>query len=368
MPTQTCRWGFLSTAAIARKNWKAVCLSGNSTVTAVASRSQDSASRFIDECMAESPMLPARPAAVEGYEALLAREDVDAVYIPLPTSMRLEWVLKAAAAGKHVLCEKPIAATVSEAEQMVDACANAGVQFMDGVMFSHSDRLESLRAVLDESGPCGQLRRLNAHFSFNGGPDFEQQNIRADSQLEPHGCLGDLGWYTIRFILWAMDFQMPESVIARTLRTMQKPGSPEPVPAEFTAELNFANGVSAVFYNSFVTENQQTVSISGENGYVTLNDFVLPFYGPELAWEEHQHVLEIDNCRWNFGQHSRRNAVVEYSSGEANAQETKMIQTFARCVLTQETDPFWPQIAIKTQQVLNACRQSADQQGAVVSL
>ena len=104
MPS-TCRWGILGTANIARKNWRAIRNSGNSTLTAVASRDAAKARKFIDECQADVPF-PTAPVPC-GYDELLARKDVDAVYIPLPTGIRREWVVKAAMAGKHVLCEKP---------------------------------------------------------------------------------------------------------------------------------------------------------------------------------------------------------------------------------------------------------------------
>ncbi|QEG40022.1 Gfo/Idh/MocA family protein [Roseimaritima ulvae] len=366
MADTTCRWGFLSTAGIARKNWKAIRLSGNGTVSAVASRSQNAADRFIDECMQEVPMSSGRPAAVEGYEALLQRDDVDAVYIPLPTSMRLEWVLKAAAAGKHVLCEKPIAGTLSDAQQMVDACRSHGVQFMDGVMFSHSRRLDAMKPDLAKF--CGNLRRITTQFTFNGGEEFNRENIRTDSRLEPHGCLGDLGWYTIRMILWAMDFQLPESVTARTLRQLQGSASPAGVPGEFSAELFFAGGVTASFYNSFVTEHSQLVTLSGDAGYISLDDFVLPSYSSERVWTGHQNYLEIDNCRWNMQARPTRRSVNEYPGGEPNAQEVNMVRTFGDIVGSGQLDPFWPEIAIKNQTVLNACRESADNDGARVTL
>ncbi len=72
------------------------------------------------------------------YADLIARPNVDVVYIPIPTGIRKEWVIKAAEAGKHVLCEKPIANNAEDGQQMIDACAANGVQFMDGVMFDHS--------------------------------------------------------------------------------------------------------------------------------------------------------------------------------------------------------------------------------------
>lgn len=362
-----CRWGMLSTAAICRKNWKSIALSASGTITAVASRDTAKAQQFIDECSAEVPF--SNPiAAVGDYEALLEREDVDAVYIALPTSLRKPWVLKAAAAGKHVLCEKPVADSAEDAAEMIAACRLAGVQFMDGVMFSHSSRLTAIRELIDGPSGIGALRRITSSFCFHGDESFQRSNIRVNSSLESQGCLGDLGWYTLRMILWVMNFQMPKSVVAHTLRTMRGDGSPGDVPGEFSGELFFDGGVSAGFFCSFLVENQQLTTISGEKGYVTLDDFVLPFYDAELAWGEHRHVLEIDNCRWNMQRHSKRSTVCEYASGEPNAQEVNMIEAMNRCVLSGKLDGFWPEIAMKTQQLMQVCRQSADAGGARIPL
>lgn len=367
MSDRLCRWGLLSTAAISRKNWKSIALSPEGTITAVASRDAAKAQQFIDECSAEVPFATP-PAAVGSYEALLQRDDVDVVYIALPTAVRKEWVLKAAEAGKHVLCEKPIASTAEDAAEMIAACQQHGVQFMDGVMFSHSQRLPALRQAIEGENGIGALRRVSSHFCFHGDENFRRHNIRANSELEPHGCLGDLGWYNLRMILWVMHNRMPNFVVAHTLKTFQAVGSPEPVPAEFSAELFYDDGVSGHLFCSFLVENQQLTSISGEQGYITLDDFVLPFYDAELSWQENRHVLEIDNCRWNMRRHQQRSAVVEYASGEVNAQEVKMISAMNRCVLSGNLDAYWPEIALKTQRLMNACRQSADLGGQPVTL
>lgn len=364
MSTRLCRWGLLSTAAISRKNWKAIALSQTGTITAVASRDTAKAQQFIDECSAEVP-LPTPPAAVGDYDSLLTRADVDVVYVALPTGLRKPWVIKAAEAGKHVLCEKPVASSTADAEAMIEACRHNGVQFMDGVMFSHSKRLDALRPAIEG---LGALRRITSHFTFCGGEAFERGNIRVNSELEPAGCLGDLGWYNLRFILWAMNFQMPQSVIARTLRPMRGDDSPAEVPGEFAGELFFADGVSASFFCSFQTENLQLSLIAGERGYITVDDFVLPFYAAELAWDESRHVLEIDNCRWNMRRHTQRSAVVEYASGERDAQEVRMIVAMNRCVLDGEVDPHWPKIALQTQRVMDACRASADAGGRRIEI
>src|SRR5690348_2809630 len=123
----------LGAAHIARKNWAAIANTGNATVSAVASRDLDRCQQFIAECQREVPM-PGIPAAYGSYEEMLRAKDVDAVYIPIPTGVRSEWVIRAAEAGKHVLCEKPCTATVADLEEMIGACRAHRVQFMDGVM------------------------------------------------------------------------------------------------------------------------------------------------------------------------------------------------------------------------------------------
>src|SRR5436853_2477232 len=144
MSTKKLRFGFLGAADIARKNWKAVRNSGNATVSAVASRDLRKARAFIAECQADAPM-DKIPAAFGSYEEILSSNEVDAVYIPLPTGLRKEWVLRAAEAGKHVVCEKPCASSAADLREMLDACARRKVQFMDGVMFMHSGRLQKIR-------------------------------------------------------------------------------------------------------------------------------------------------------------------------------------------------------------------------------
>ena len=281
-----CRWGILSTANISRKNWKAIRLSGNGIIAGVASRSAESAKRFIDECQAEVPF-PTRPTGYADYQSLIDSDQVDAVYVPLPTGLRKQWVIAAANAKKHVLVEKPLADTLQDAQEMVDACRANGVQMMDGVMFDHSDRIEAVRQQLAD-GVIGQVRRVQAHFSFAGDEAFRLENIRTDPTLESHGCLGDLGWYCIRFILWANQFETPTQVSGRIITPIHRPGSERFVPGEFVGELLFESGATAGFFCSFFTENQQLAVVSGDRGYLSIDDYVLPFYDSKTNWKVHR--------------------------------------------------------------------------------
>jgi predicted dehydrogenase len=360
-----CRWGILGAADIARKNWKAIRLAGNSTLVAVASRDAAKAATFIAECQSDVPF-PTPPVAVGGYDELLRRPDIDAVYIPLPTGIRREWVEKAAAAKKHVLCEKPCGTTSADVRAVLDACKANNVQFMDGVMFMHSGRLPLLRTVLDDAGAVGDIRRVTSQFSFLAPGEFMTTNIRVHDQLEPLGALGDLGWYNIRFSLWVMKYQMPERVTGRTLA--EHGTSKTKVPTEFAGDLYYPGGKTASFYCSFLTENQQWAHVSGTKGSVSLADFVLPFYGSEAAFELHRPAFEKFGCSFRMGNHVTRHAVPEYSEGAPNSQEVNMVRTFADLALSGKVDPHWGDIALKTQQVLDACLRSARDGGRPIAV
>ena len=314
-----------------------------------------------------SLFVPHKPTALGSYEELIAASNVDAVYVPLPTGLRKQWVIKAAEAGKHVMCEKPCAVSATDLAEMTAACEANQVQFMDGVMFMHNKRMQQMRACLD-AGDVGELRRIAAHFSFCAPTEFLDGNIRVNSDLEPQGCLGDLGWYTIRFALWTMNFAMPVSVTGRMLASHGSDSSPQPVPAEFSGELFFKNGVSAGFYNSFRTDHQQWANISGTAGNLHVQDFVLPYFGNEQTFDVHHPEFAVRGCDFNMERHTTRHTTAEYSNSAPDSQETNLFRTFSGLVLGGKTDARWPQIALKTQQVLDACLESARNDARPVTL
>jgi len=366
MQSSICRWGIMGAANIARKNWKAIRNAGNASLVAVASRDQSRAQLFIDECFADTP-LPAAPVPCS-YEDLLKRSDIDAVYIPLPTGIRPEWVIRAAQSGKHVLSEKPCGSTAADVRAMIDACRQYHVQFMDGVMFMHSRRLDVLRRTLDDGESVGDIRRITSQFSFLGADEFLKQNICVSQELEPLGCLGDLGWYNVRFTLWALGYQMPERVSGRILSAHGRGDSSSAVPTEFSAELYYPGGVSASFYCSFRTENHQWANVAGTKGYLHVPDFVLPFFGAENAFEVHHNVFRNHGCDFNMERHTKRHTVREYSNSTADSQETKMIREFSRIAKSGKLEPIWGEIALKTQQVVDACMRSAREDGKLATV
>jgi predicted dehydrogenase len=314
--------------------------------------------KFIAECQAAAPMA-SQPQALGSYEELLASDKIDAVYVPLPTGLRKEWVLRAAASGKHVLCEKPCAVSVADLREMLDACQKARVQFMDGVMFMHSRRLPRLRELLDDGQSVGEVKRITSAFSFYGGPDFLTSNIRGNARLEPYGCLGDLGWYCIRFALWVMNWEMPESVTGRILSCYGKGETRDAAPMEFSGELFFKSGVSSSFYCSFITENQEWATLSGTRGYVEVPDFVLPFAGSELELIARKNEFSKNGCDFKMQGTTRRIAIPECGNSHPTAQESNMFRNFSEQIQSGQLKELWPEMALKTQQVMSACMESA---------
>jgi predicted dehydrogenase len=344
---QKLRIGFLSTAGIGKKNWKAIFNSGNCLVSAVASRDLNKSRKYIDDCQHDFAFAET-PRAFGSYEELIASPDADAVYVPMPTALRKEWVLRAAAAGKHVLCEKPCGTSAAELDEMLAACAKNKVQFMDGVMFMHSPRLAKIREILDDAKSIGEIRHIASAFSFYSGEHFFHDNIRVNAALEPAGCVGDLGWYCLRFALWAMNWQLPREVTAKNLSA---PGAT--ASTEFTAELIYDGAVSVTFYCSFLAAHQQWVHVSGQNGWLRVPGFVHPLNSYEPAFEVNDaEVRVVSDVKCPPG-------VDPKIQGHAMAQDTRMWRNFANQIHSGKLNADWPMWAAKTQKVLDACLEAA---------
>ena len=251
---------------------------------------------------------------------------------------------------------------------MLQACEANNVQFMDGVMFMHSERLSALRETIDDPASVGEIRRITSHHSFNAPEDFLANNIRLNSALEPQGCLGDLGWYSIRFALWALYRRMPSRVNGWILTDAHREDSPGPVPMEFAGDLHFDDGVSAHFYCSFITHNQQWANVGGTAGFVVVPDFVLPFYGNHIDYRVTNAEFVVDGCQFNMEERARVVSVPEYANNAPGSQESNLFQNFSAIAVSGQLQPDWGQIALETQQVMDAVLLSAQHEGQTVDL
>jgi predicted dehydrogenase len=228
---------------------------------------------------------------------------------------------------------------------------------MDGVMFMHGQRLRRLREVVDDD--VGQIRHIATQFSFMGDAEFERTNIRAHGKLEPLGCLGDLGWYCLRFTLWAMNYATPIHVTGRIHAEAQAEEGVPPVPLAFSGALTFADGTNASFYCSFNAANAQWAVVSGDKALLQVSDFVLPFSAAHTQFSLTRSQFVLDRCRADMQGGHHIEAIDEPSSNAPGSQEACLFHTFSKLVLSGQLDPHWPEISLQTQRVLDACLASA---------
>ncbi len=252
------RWGILSTANIAvRKVIPGMQASPRSEVVAIASREAGRA-----EAAARALAIPR---AHGSYEALLADPDIDAVYIPLPNHLHAEWAIAAARAGKHVLCEKPLAMTAAEAQQIVDAGRDAGIVLMEAFMYRQHPSWVAVRELV-ASGRIGRLVAVDSWFSYHLQDPTNIRNIREVGG----GALYDIGCYSVN--LSRMLFGDEPQAVAATI--VRDPGSG--VDILTSAILTFAAG-TATFTSATQVEPDQRVSIYGTAGRIEVE---IPFNIP----------------------------------------------------------------------------------------
>ncbi len=179
------RWGILGAAGFARKTMApAINEAKRSRLVALATRDAAKAAPFAQI----APGLT----VFDSYDALLASPDIDAVYIPLPNALHVPWSIRAAEAGKHVLCEKPIGLTAADFDALIAAREKTGKLIAEAWMPAHHPQWQQARALI-EGGELGQLHTVTGHFTYGLA---DPANIRLDASLAG-GALRDVGVYPI---------------------------------------------------------------------------------------------------------------------------------------------------------------------------
>jgi len=328
MSAGVVRWGILSTANIGvRKVIPAIARAERCEVVAIASRELERATRVADEL--------GIPRAHGGYEGLLSDPDVDAVYIPLPNSQHAAWTIAAARAGKHVLCEKPLAMTAAEAQDMVQTCATEGVLLMEAFMYRLHPSWEAVRELV-ASGRIGRLRAVQSWFSFfNDDPD----DIRNVAELGGGG-LYDIGCYCIN------------------LSRMLFGGEPTGIEASVTRDatgtdvltsaiLAFDEGV-ATFTCSTRAERDQRVHIYGTDGRISIG---IPFNIPP------DRPTEVFVTSGGDPPVSPNTQTLTFEPADMYAIQA---ERFANAVLDDQPLPIPPEDAIGNMQVIDAIFRGGD--------
>ena len=252
------RWGILSTASIAReKVIPGIQKADRCRVVAIASRDAARAT--------EVARRAGIPTAHSSYEALLGDPNVDAVYIPLPNHLHAEWAVAAARAGKHILCEKPLALTSADAERMIEIADAEGVRLMEAFMYRLHPSWVAVRELV-ASGRIGRLMAVQSWFSYFNDDPANIRNVREFGG----GALYDIGCYSVNLSRMLFGGE-PTRVEASILRD---PASG--VDVVTSGLLEFPGG-SATFTCSIRAEDDQRVHIYGTEGRISIE---IPFNIP----------------------------------------------------------------------------------------
>ncbi len=250
MIVEPVRWGILGAANFALNHMApAINAARGSTLSGIASSSVEKANDFI--------YIAPDAKHFDSYDALLKAPEIDAVYVPLPNHLHVEWTLKALDAGKHVLTEKPIALNASEIDQLIEARDRTGLLAAEAYMIAHHPQWERVKELIGE-GAIGKLMRVDAAFSYNN-PDPD--NIRNRPETGGGG-IRDIGVYTmgcVRLVtgqepikLYASRIQMENGIDA------------------FAEVLFDFDGFTYQSFTSMRMANRQTVTFQGDKAVLTV--------------------------------------------------------------------------------------------------
>lgn len=250
------RWGILGFARIARlQAIPAILASGNGRVYAIASRETDKleqARELVPELQCHSR-----------YEDLITDPGVDAVYVPLPNALHHQWVIAALNAGKHVLCEKPLALDAVQAREMASAAHANDRLLMEGFMYRYTDRTRQVCEILN-SGRLGDIRHVNASFRFfldRSGTIKMQQDLGG-------GALYDVGVYPLNLLGLITGHKLPVACHAEAEFS-------EGVDINTSVLLRYANGLLATLHCGFNAREQMVADIVGTQGRLIVPDTFL---------------------------------------------------------------------------------------------
>lgn len=321
------RWGVLGSAKIARNSViPGIQESERGVVTAIASRDERKAQETAEELGIDK--------AYGSYEALLADPEIDAVYIPLPNHLHKEWTIHAARAKKHVLCEKPIALTAAEAEEMVSVCAEEGVHLAEAFMYRHHPRYGRIKDVI-QSGEIGTIRGIHGVFTFNASG--AQDNVRFHRSMGG-GSIYDIGCYPINAARYIMDAE-PEAATVRAFFSPQH----DHVDMMASGLIEFSNDVALTFDCAMWAAGRNKLEILGTDGRIEVPS----------AFVSHRNENDYFYVYNREGKREVEVPLVNQYAVQADA--------FAAVVLDGAAPKFSPEDAVNNMRVIDACLASANQ-------
>ncbi len=257
------RWGLLSTARINKVLLPPLRASERNELTAVASRDTARAQAYAKERNI--------PRVFGSYEAMLADPDIDVIYNPLPNSLHAEWTIKAAQAGKHILCEKPLANTVEDVDAMTEAAKKAGVVLMEAFMYRHHPQTLKVKELVD-SGAIGKLQVIHGAFTFKIG---DEDDVRLNASLGGGG-IWDVGCYPISYARLIVGAE-PVEVFG-----WQVTGQASGVDETFAGQMRFPNNVYAQFDSGLRTPRRSYIELAGDEGTLSIPQPFQPYQNEKI--------------------------------------------------------------------------------------
>ena len=243
------RWGILATGNIAHHFADGLADSTRTCIAAVGSRTQAAANAYAQKHSV--------PHSHGSYDALLADDSVDAIYLSLPNSMHHEWTLKSLRAGKHVLCEKPLAANTVHAEEMFSVAEREDRLLVEAFMYRSHPATHALLEQVNR-GVIGKLRLIRTSFCYRRR--VIENNVRFDATLDG-GALMDVGCYCINF---SRLFAGTEPIELNCIGRVHVRG----VDEYAAGTMGFANGIIATFVCGMTVQTQNAAMLCGDEGYI----------------------------------------------------------------------------------------------------
>jgi predicted dehydrogenase len=271
------------------------------------------------------------PLACCRYEEILENPEIEAVYIPLPNHLHMEWTLRAIKAGKHVLCEKPLALNAGQAQVMAQAAKEKDVLLMEAFMYRFHPRSRRIKALVDQ-GAIGDPRLVRASFCFHH-PDPTEMRFRPEMG---GGALLDLGCYGVSVARWILGVEPAE------VQACAEYG-PSGVDVTLVGLLRFPRGRLAVIEASLSCALQQTFSIVGTRGTIELP------HNAFIPWEKDAWFC-LRGVNEEEGKRETIPGVDEYQL---------MIEHFADAVLSGRELDFLPEDSVRNMRVIDALGQAA---------
>ncbi|MES1936719.1 Gfo/Idh/MocA family protein [Salinisphaera hydrothermalis] len=322
MSRSSINWGVLGAAEIAREHTiPAILAADNSQPYALASR------RGVPSALVERFGFAT---GYDDYEALLADPAVDAVYLPLPNDRHAEWTIKAARAGKHVLCEKPAALTAGQTREAIAACESAGVLFMEAMMYQFHAQHARVRELI-AAGAIGEVRGVHVNLTFNlekSLADFRHGGLETGG-----GSLYDLGCYCIHVIRSLLGEPDRVATVARF-------AGPQAAEMSAAVVLGYDNGAKAGFDCGMDATPRHAYEVYGTAG--TLR--VPKAFVPQPDGDGPIDIVDADG-----------NTTVERVTSH---QYPNGVAHFADCVLTGRRPDYSPHDVLANMRVLDACIES----------